>query len=63
MTKEPVKRNREKGLGYESVLEDIADVIKAARRSAVRTVNATMTGAYWLIGPRSAEFGQRKKRK
>lgn len=43
---------------YEAVLEDVANIIDAARGSAVRSVNAIMTAAYWLIGQYIVEFEQ-----
>ena len=43
---------------YGIVLEDVAGIIEAARLSAVRTVNAVMTAAYWLTGRRIVEFEQ-----
>jgi len=58
MTKKPAKRDREKELDYGIVLGDVAGIVEAARRSAVRTVNAAMTAAYWLIGRRIVEFEQ-----
>lgn len=44
---------------YDSILGDISNVIDAARRSAVRSVNCIMTAAYWLIGRRIVEFEQK----
>ena len=35
---------------YQSIFGDVSRIIDAARRSAVRSVNAVMTAAYWLIG-------------
>ena len=36
----------------------MSKIIDAARESAVRSVNAAMTAAYWLIGRRIVEFEQ-----
>ena len=36
----------------------MSKIIDAARDSAVRSVNAAMTAAYWLIGRRIVEFEQ-----
>jgi hypothetical protein len=44
---------------YKSVLGDISSVIDAARKSAARSVNCTMTAAYWLIGRSILEFEQK----
>jgi len=44
--------------GYEAILADLSTVIRDARRSAARTVNAVMTAAYWLIGHRIVEHEQ-----
>ena len=43
---------------YQSIFGDVSRIIDAARRSAVRSVNAVMTAAYWLIGHRIVEFEQ-----
>ena len=58
MTKKLVKRDKEKELGYGVVLGDVAGIVEAARRSALRTVNVAMTAAYWLIGRRIVGFEQ-----
>ncbi len=58
MTKKPLKHVRGKELDYGIVLGDVARIIEAARRSAMRTVNSVMTAAYWLIGRRIVEFEQ-----
>lgn len=44
---------------YDSILGDISNVIDAARRSAVRSINCIMTATYWLIGRRIVEFEQK----
>ena len=43
---------------YQAVFGDVSKIIDAARESAVRSVNAAMTAAYWLIGRRIVEFEQ-----
>jgi predicted nuclease of restriction endonuclease-like (RecB) superfamily len=58
MTTTPGKRDRGKDLDYGIVLKDVGGIIEAVRRSAVRTVNAAMTAAYWLIGRRVVEYEQ-----
>ena len=48
----------EENAPYEAVFWDVSKIIDAARESAVRSVNAAMTAAYWLIGRRIVEFEQ-----
>ena len=43
---------------YEAVFGDVSKIIDTARESAVRSVNAAMTAAYWLVGHRIVEFEQ-----
>ena len=43
---------------YQAVYGDVSKIIDAARESAARSVNATMTAAYWLTGRRIVEFEQ-----
>ncbi len=43
---------------YQAVFGDVSRIIDAARESAVRSVNAAMTAAYWLVGHRIVEFEQ-----
>ncbi len=43
---------------YGDVHAGIVDLLEAARRSAVRSVNALMTASYWEIGRRIVEFEQ-----
>ncbi len=43
---------------YEAVFGDVSKIIDAARESAIRSVNAAMTAAYWLVGHRIVEFEQ-----
>lgn len=43
---------------YRSLVGDIAAIINDARCMAVRSVNAAMTAAYWLIGRHIVEFEQ-----
>lgn len=45
--------------GYEHLLDGIVEVLEAARRGSVRTVNAIMTAAYWETGRRVIEFEQK----
>ena len=48
----------ERNVPYQTVFGDVSKIIDAARDSAVRSVNAAMTAAYWLIGRRIVEFEQ-----
>ena len=48
----------EENAPYEAVFGDVSKIIDAARESAVRSVNAATTAAYWLIGRRIVEFEQ-----
>ncbi|MDE0473496.1 MAG: PDDEXK nuclease domain-containing protein [Gammaproteobacteria bacterium] len=43
---------------YEAVFGEVSEIVEAARRSAVRSVNAVMTAAYWLIGKHIVELEQ-----
>ena len=43
---------------YQSVFGDVSKIIDTARESAVRSANAAMTAAYWLVGRRIVEFEQ-----
>lgn len=43
---------------YEAVFGEVASLVEAARRSAVRSINSIMTAAYWLIGRHIVEFEQ-----
>ncbi len=49
---------RGRGASYQVVYGDVSKIIDAARESAARSVNASMTAAYWLIGRRIVEFEQ-----
>jgi hypothetical protein len=44
--------------GYHAALEDIVELIEAARRASARTVNALITATYWSIGRRIVEQEQ-----
>ena len=41
------------GALYQAVFGDVSKIIDSARASAVRSVNAAMTAAYWLVGRRN----------
>ena len=43
---------------YQAVFGEVSKIIDSARESAVRSVNAAMTAAYWLVGHRIVEFEQ-----
>lgn len=59
MTKKPTKPGKKLDIRYDSILGDISNIIDAARKSAARSINSTMTAAYWLIGRRVVEFEQK----
>ena len=56
--KRTAAKAHELDVSYEIVFGDVSKIIDAARDSAVRSVNAFMTAAYWLIGRRIVEFEQ-----
>lgn len=43
---------------YQAILEEVSAIVAAARRSAVRSVNAFITASSWLIGRRIVESEQ-----
>ena len=43
---------------YDTVFREVTGIVEAARQSAARSVNAFMTGAYWMIGRHIVEFEQ-----
>ena len=43
---------------YDRLLADISGLLEQARRTAVRSVNAVLTSAYWQIGRRIVEQEQ-----
>ena len=51
-------KTRKTGISYQAVFGDVSKIIDAARKSAARSVNASMTAAYWHIGRRIVEFEQ-----
>jgi predicted nuclease of restriction endonuclease-like (RecB) superfamily len=56
--KEPVPSTGD-AARYEAVFGEVSEIVEAARRSAVRSVNAVMTAAYWLIGKHVLELEQK----
>lgn len=48
---------------YNRLLADISRLLDQARRTAVRSVNAVLTSAYWQIGCRIVEHEQQGKRR
>lgn len=44
---------------YATVLNNVVDMMEAARRATARSVNAIMTATYWEIGRRIVELEQR----
>ena len=61
--KKPIIKAGKPGAQHPSILGDVSRIIDTARRSAVRSVNAVMTAAYWLIGQRIVEFEQSGKKR
>jgi predicted nuclease of restriction endonuclease-like (RecB) superfamily len=48
---------------YQHLQTDIADLLRQARTTAVRSVNAVMTASYWEVGRRILEAEQKGKRR
>src|SRR5215216_2410502 len=48
---------------YDTMLDRVVRLIGEARRASARSVNAIMTGTYWLIGHHIVEFEQSGKYK
>lgn len=61
MTK-PVKKIKSVSLAatgdYSGLVSGVSELLEAARRASVRTVNGFMTATYWEIGRRIVEFEQ-----
>lgn len=49
--------------GYAGIVEEIVDLLEAARRASARSVNAIMTVTYWEIGRRIVECEQAGERR
>ena len=62
MKKPRVKAGKPDAL-YQSIFGDVSRIVEAARQEAVRSVNAVMTAAYWLIGQYIVEYEQEGKRR
>ncbi len=58
VTRKKTTLDRSPGPGYDAVLADVVRLVDAARRGAVRSVNAIMTATYWAIGRRIVEQEQ-----
>ncbi len=43
---------------YLAIFVDVSSIIDEARKSVARSVNATMTTVYWMVGRRIVEFEQ-----
>ena len=50
-------------ISYNSMFSGVALLLKEARRSSARAVNAIMTATYWEIGRRIVEYEQQGKRR
>ena len=48
---------------YTGLVGGISELLDAARRASVRTVNAFMTATYWEVGRRIVEFEQRGEKR
>lgn len=59
MTRKSDERDSLLNVDYRSVLDQVVEIVECARRSAARSVNSTMTAAYWLIGYRVVEHEQK----
>ena len=55
--------NSTTGIQYNLILGDISHVIETARGVTVRSINAAMTAAYWLIGEQIVEFEQKGEKR
>ncbi len=59
---QPTKKGRRAspatGGGYSGLVSGVSELLDAARRASVRTVNAFMTATYWEVGRRIVEFEQ-----
>src|SRR5438094_3575670 len=53
-----VSKARSAHASYDGLLRGITELLEAARRASVRTVNALMTATYWETGRRIVEFEQ-----
>ncbi len=49
--------------GYERILDEMIELLEAARRASARAVNAVMTATYWEIGRRIVESEQKGKKR
>ena len=61
--KKSISKSSKPDARYQSIFGEVSSIIDAARRSAVRSVNAAMTAAYWLIGRHIVEFEQEGKKR
>ena len=59
MPQKPAHQNKEIEVQYEGILDDLCDLIQAARQTAARAVNSVMAAVYWLIGQRLVEMEQK----
>jgi hypothetical protein len=49
---------KKKSGDYSHLVSGITELLETARRASARSVNAIMTGAYWMIGRRIVEYEQ-----
>ena len=58
MAKREMDEVGEQGVPYQDIFGDVSYIIGEAKKSVARSVNATMTAAYWMVGRRIVEFEQ-----
>jgi DUF1016 N-terminal domain len=60
MAKKQTTRSRQTAnlASYRSIFGNVAELIEAARRLSVRSVNTVMTATYWAIGQQIVEAEQ-----
>ncbi len=63
MVSDEMSEIRGSDASYQVVFGDVSKIIDVARAAAVRSVNASMTAAYWQIGRRVVEFEQSGERR
>ena len=56
--KKPILKDNKLDTQYQAIFGDVSRIVDSARQSAIRSVNAVMTAAYWRIGQRIVEFEQ-----
>jgi hypothetical protein len=49
--------------GYETILDDLVELLESSRSAAARSVNSVMTTTYWLVGRRIVEAEIRRSQR